>query len=57
LNTLGCKLRCWNIATSVFSRASLEFALRAAGVEPSEPMPGPLFDKYLDLAPSASAKR
>jgi 2-haloacid dehalogenase len=38
------------------TRASLEFALRAAGVEPSEPITGPLFDKYLDLAPYPDAK-
>jgi 2-haloacid dehalogenase len=38
------------------TRASLEFALRAAGVEPSEAITGLLFDKYLDLAPYPDAK-
>jgi 2-haloacid dehalogenase len=38
------------------TRASLEFALRAAGVEPNERVTGPLFDKYLDLDPYPEAK-
>jgi 2-haloacid dehalogenase len=38
------------------TRASLEFALRAAGVEVSERITGPLFDKYLDLDPYPEAK-
>src|ERR1700751_1220955 len=38
------------------TRASLEFALRAAGVEPSEQITGPLFEKYLDLDPFPEAK-
>jgi 2-haloacid dehalogenase len=31
------------------THASLEFALRAVGIEPSERLTKPLFDKYLDL--------
>ena len=38
------------------TRASLEFALRAAGLEPSERITGPLFNKYLDLDPYPEAK-
>jgi 2-haloacid dehalogenase len=38
------------------TRASLEFALRAAGVESSERITGPLFEKYLDLDPFPEAK-
>jgi len=38
------------------TRASLEFALRAAAVEPSENITKPLFDKYLDLDPYPEAK-
>jgi 2-haloacid dehalogenase len=37
-------------------RASLEFALRAVGIEPSESITKPLFDKYLDLDPYPEAK-
>src|SRR6201988_1777026 len=38
------------------THASLEFALRAAGIEPSENIIKPLFDKYLDLDPYPEAK-
>ena len=38
------------------THASLEFALRAAGVEPSKRITKPLFDKYLDLDPYPEAK-
>src|SRR5271155_3831305 len=38
------------------TRASLEFALRAAGVEPSETITKALFEKYLDLDPFPEAK-
>jgi 2-haloacid dehalogenase len=38
------------------TRASLEFALRTAGIEPSERVTKPLFDKYLDLDPYPEAK-
>jgi 2-haloacid dehalogenase len=38
------------------THASLEFALRAAGIEPSENITKPLFDKYLDLDPYPEAK-
>src|ERR1700757_3306198 len=38
------------------TRASLDFALRAAGVEPNESIIKPLFDKYLDLDPFPEAK-
>src|SRR5271168_3538922 len=38
------------------TQASLEFALRAAAVEPSENITKPLFDKYLDLDPYPEAK-
>ncbi len=38
------------------THASLEFALRAVGVEPSESIVKPLFDKYLDLDPYPEAK-
>jgi 2-haloacid dehalogenase len=38
------------------THASLEFALRAAGIEPSERITKPLFDKYLDLNPYSDAK-
>jgi 2-haloacid dehalogenase len=38
------------------THASLEFALRAVGVEPSETVSAPLFDKYLDLDPYPEAK-
>jgi 2-haloacid dehalogenase len=38
------------------TQASLEFALHAAGVEPSESLTKPLFDKYLDLDPYPEAK-
>jgi 2-haloacid dehalogenase len=37
------------------TRASLEFALRAAGVEPSERITRPLLDKYLNLDPFPEA--
>ncbi|MFY9840603.1 MAG: haloacid dehalogenase type II [Xanthobacteraceae bacterium] len=40
----------------LITRASLIFALRAAGVEPSERITKPLFDKYLDLDPFPDAK-
>ena len=38
------------------THASLEFALRAVGIEPSESITKPLFDKYLDLDPYPEAK-
>jgi 2-haloacid dehalogenase len=38
------------------THASLEFALRATGIEPSESITKPLFDKYLDLDPYPEAK-
>ena len=41
---------------SFLTHASLEFALRAVGIEPSDSITGPLFDKYLDLDPYAEAK-
>jgi 2-haloacid dehalogenase len=39
------------------THASLEFALRAVGIEPSESIVKPLFDKYLDLDPYPEAKK
>jgi 2-haloacid dehalogenase len=41
---------------SFITEASLNFALRAAGVEPSRSIIGPLLDKYLDLDPYPEAK-
>lgn len=38
------------------THASLEFALRAAGIEPSDSITRPLLDKYLDLDPYPEAK-
>ena len=38
------------------THASLEFALRAAGIEPAETITKQLFDKYLDLDPYPEAK-
>lgn len=38
------------------THASLEFALRAVGIEPSENITKPLFDKYLDLDPYPEVK-
>ena len=38
------------------TQASLEFALRAAGIEPSERITKPLLEKYLDLDPYPEAK-
>ena len=38
------------------TRASLEFALRAIGIEPTESITKPLFEKYLDLDPYPDAK-
>ena len=38
------------------TKASLDFALRATGIEPSDSITQPLFDKYLDLDPYAEAK-
>jgi 2-haloacid dehalogenase len=38
------------------TEASLEFALRAAGIEPSERITTPLLEKYLDLDPYPEAK-
>jgi 2-haloacid dehalogenase len=38
------------------THASLEFALRAAGVEPTERVTTALFEKYLDLDPYPGAK-
>jgi 2-haloacid dehalogenase len=40
----------------LITRASLIFALRAAGIEPGERITEPLFDKYLDLDPFPDAK-
>ena len=37
------------------TRASLDFALRAVGTEPSESITEPLFDKYLNLDPYPEA--
>ncbi len=42
---------------SVLTRASLAFSLRAVGIEPSENVIEPLFDKYLDLDPYPEAKQ
>ncbi len=41
---------------TLLTHASLEFALRAAGIEPSKNIIKPLFDKYLDLDPYPEAK-
>lgn len=41
---------------SFLTHASLEFALRAVGIEPSDGIIRPLFDKYLDLDPYPEAK-
>jgi 2-haloacid dehalogenase len=41
---------------SFLTRASLEFTLRAVGIEPSERITKPLFDKYLDLDPYPEAE-
>jgi 2-haloacid dehalogenase len=38
------------------THASLEFALRAVGIEPSDSITRPLFEKYLDLDPYPEAK-
>jgi hypothetical protein len=38
------------------TRASLEFALLAVGIEPNESITGPLLDKYLNLDPHPEAK-
>lgn len=38
------------------TQASLEFALRAAGIEPGDRITRPLIDKYLDLDPYPEAK-
>ena len=38
------------------TQASLEFALRVVGIEPSGNITKPLFDKYLDLDPYPEAK-
>jgi len=38
------------------TRASLQFALRAAGIEPTESIVEALFDRYLDLTPYPEAK-
>jgi 2-haloacid dehalogenase len=38
------------------TRASLEYSLRAAGIEPTERTTQPLFEKYLDLDPYPEAK-
>jgi 2-haloacid dehalogenase len=38
------------------TRASLEFALLAVGIEPRESITGPLLDKYLDLDPHPEVK-
>jgi 2-haloacid dehalogenase len=41
---------------SFLTHASLEFALRIVGIEPSENITKPLFDKYLDLDPYPEVK-
>jgi 2-haloacid dehalogenase len=41
---------------AVLTHASLEFALRAVGIKPSESITKPLFDKYLDLDSYPEAK-
>jgi 2-haloacid dehalogenase len=41
---------------TLLTHASLEFALRAAGAEPTETITKQLFDKYLDLDPYPEAK-
>ena len=38
------------------THASLDFALRAVGIEPSDSVTKPLFDKYLDLDPYPECK-
>ena len=38
------------------TKASLEFSLRAVGIEPNESITKPLFDKYLNLAPYPEAR-
>jgi 2-haloacid dehalogenase len=38
------------------THASLEFALRAVGIEPNDGVTRPLFEKYLDLDPYPEAK-
>jgi 2-haloacid dehalogenase len=38
------------------THASLDFALRAVGIEPSDRVTKPLFDKYLDLDPYPECK-
>ena len=38
------------------TQVSLEFALRAGGIEPSETLTKPLLEKYLDLDPYPEAK-
>ena len=38
------------------TRASLDFALRAAGIEPNEGIAAPLLEEYLDLDPYPEAK-
>ena len=42
---------------SFLTRASLEFSLRAVGIEPSEHLTKPLLDKYLNLDPYPEAKQ
>jgi 2-haloacid dehalogenase len=41
---------------SFLTRASLEFALRAVGIEPSDKVTAPLFEKYLNLDPYPETK-
>ena len=38
------------------TRVALDFALRAAGVEPNEDVRGPLMDNYLHLDPNPEAR-
>src|SRR5437870_1538720 len=38
------------------TRVALEFSLRAVGIEPTERITKPLFEKYLDLDPYPEAK-
>jgi hypothetical protein len=54
LNTLGCKPSCWEYRDfGLPTRASIEFALLAVGIEPNESITGLPLDKYLDLDPAA----
>jgi 2-haloacid dehalogenase len=55
--TAPLSLRCQDYRDfAVLTHASLEFALRAVGIKPSESITKPLFDKYLDLDSYPEAK-